>query len=259
MNRLHQIRSYLTWWLDHVDERSLHSPFFFDLYTDVIRKSSALPEYDIIETLRDKLRASSEEIEVLDLGAGSVLPSGKRKVSSIAETSLSSKKYSQLYALLINRFGCKNIIELGTSLGINSLYLSASPGSLVTTFEGSPAIASYAQSTIEFAGRTNVKIIEGNIDTTLPRFLAASSKVDFAFIDANHRYEPTLRYARMIIPRTHAQSLILIDDIHCSPDMERAWAELKKYPGIYGSADLYKVGILFFDPSLNKQDVVLQF
>ena len=112
---------------------------------------------------------------------------------------------------------------------------------------------------VEFAGRTNVKIIEGNIDTNFPRFLSSSGKADFVFIDANHRYEPTLRYFQMVVPRTHTQSLVLIDDIHCSPEMERAWTELKKYPTVYGSADLYKVGILFFDPSLNKQDVVLQF
>jgi predicted O-methyltransferase YrrM len=259
MNRLHQLRSYLTWWLDHVDERSLHSPFFFDLYTHAIKKSAPRPEHEIIETLRKKLLSSSEEIEVLDLGAGSVLPSGKRRVAAIAETSLSPKKYSQLYASLIRHFSCKNIIELGTSLGINSLYLSSTPGSMVTTFEGAPAIASYAQSTIEFAGRTNVKIIEGNIDTNLPRFLSSSGKADFVFIDANHRYEPTLRYVQMVLPRTHAQSLVLVDDIHYSPEMERAWAELKKYPTVYGSADLYQVGILFFDPSLNKQDAVLQF
>jgi predicted O-methyltransferase YrrM len=188
-----------------------------------------------------------------------MLPSGKRNVAAIAGTSLSPKKYSQLYASLIRHFGCKNIIELGTSLGINSLYLSATPGSTVTTFEGAPAIASYAHSTIEFAGRKNVHIVEGDIDTTLPRFLASSGKADFVFIDANHRYGPTLRYVQMLLSRIHTGSLILIDDIHYSTEMERAWEELKKYPTVYGSADLYKVGILFFDPSLNNQDVVLQF
>jgi predicted O-methyltransferase YrrM len=259
MNRFHQIRSYLTYWLDQIDERSLHSPFFFDLYQDVIKKSSGLPEYAAIEVLRKKLSQSTDEIEVLDLGSGSMLPPGKRRVGAIARTSLSQKKYSQLYAALIRRFGCRNIIELGTSLGINSLYLSCTAGSTVTTFEGAPAIASYAQSTLEFAGRTNVKIIEGDIAITLPRFLASSAKIDFAFIDANHRYEPTLQYFRTILPGTHTQSLILVDDIHYSPEMEHAWQDLKRYPTVYGSADLYKVGILFFDPSLNKQDVVLQF
>jgi predicted O-methyltransferase YrrM len=259
MNRLHQLRAYLTYWLDQVDERSLHSPFFFDLYQDVIKKQQPLPDYEIIESLRKRLLESDEEIDVLDLGAGSVLPSGKRRVGKIAATSLSKRKYSQLYAALIRRFGSRQIIELGTSFGINSLYLSATAGTTVTTFEGSPAIASYARTTLEFAARSNVHIIEGDIATTLPRFLISAPKVDFAFIDANHRYEPTCRYFQMLLTRTHTQSLVLIDDIHYSAEMERAWTELKKSPTVYGSIDLYKVGILFFDPSLNKQDVVLQF
>lgn len=259
MNRLHQIRAYITYWLDEIDERSLHSPFYFDLYNDVIKKNHSRPEYNAIENLRNKLLESKDEIDVLDLGSGAVLPSGKRSVSAMAKTSLSPRKYSQLYAALIRRFGCRQIIELGTSLGINSLYLAAAHGTTVTTFEGSPAIASYAQSTFEFAGCNNVRLIEGDINSTLPKFLASSPKVDFAFMDANHRFEPTLRYFNMLLPRIHHQSLVLIDDIHHNWEMEQAWTELKKYPTVYGSIDLFKVGILFFDPSLNKQDVVLQF
>jgi predicted O-methyltransferase YrrM len=254
-----QIKSFLTYWLDAVDDHSLHSPFFFDLYNKVISSKSPREEFSSIETLRKKLLTSDATINVTDLGAGSQTLSGtSRKISEIASTSLTTPKYAALYARLAKHFFCSNIVELGTSLGVNSLYL-ASSGAKVTTFEGAPEIVNYARSTFEFAGAKNISIQEGNIDKTLPAFLQLSGKIDLAFIDANHRYEPTLRYANLLMSKTHIRSVVILDDIHYSPEMEDAWHLLQKHSLVYGSADLYRCGILFFDPSLNKQHVVLQF
>lgn len=254
-----QIKSYLTYWLDAVDKHSLHSPFFFDLYTRVIVSRSSNEEFAHIEALRKKLLASADTVHVADYGAGSQTLSGtSRKIRDIAATSLSSPKYASLYARLARHFHCSNIIELGTSLGINTLYL-ASSNAKVTTFEGAPEVVDYARSTFEFAGAKNIIVQEGNIDKTLPDFLQLSGKVDLAFMDANHRYEPTLRYASLLMDKIHLRSILILDDIHYSQEMERAWHELQKHPLVYASADLYRCGILFFDPSLNKQHVVLQF
>ncbi len=40
--------------------------------------------------------------------------------------------------------------------------------------------------------------------------------------------------------------------------INKAWKEICKHDLVYTSLDLYRCGILFFDPSLNKQHVVLQ-
>ena len=102
-------------------------------------------------------------------------------------------------------------------------------------------------------------MIEGNIDTTLLSFLSSHGKIDFAFIDANHRYEPTKKYVEWIVQRTHPNSILILDDIHQSADMQKAWSEIQQHKLVYATVDLYRCGLLFFDPSLNKQHVVLQF
>lgn len=254
-----QIKSYLTYWLDAVDDHSLHSPFFFDLYRTVIRKDIA-GDFDTIEKLRSKLLNNRTPLLINDPGAGSQqLKSRERLISDIARTSLSPVKYSRVYFNIISRFKFQNVLELGTSLGINALYLASPHGSQVTTFEGVPSIASVARSTFEFANAKNINLIEGDIAKTLPSFLERTTPIDFAFIDANHRYEPTVKYFTEILRRTHLQSVIVIDDTHYTPEMEKAWNEIKSHPLVYGTADLYRCGIVFFDPSLNKQHVVLQF
>lgn len=240
-----------------MDEHSLHSPFFFDLYTTQIKPRANGGQFRHIEALREKLRHDHRIIPVKDLGSKQ---HGKplRKISRIAQTNLSTQKFSAIFFRMVQYFKAECIVELGTSFGINTLYLAEKPDARVTTFEGSPATADIAALTFEFAGKKNVDLVVGDIDKTFPAFLQTVRRVDFAFFDANHRYEPTLKYFEWVLKKVHEKSVLVIDDIHHSAEMERVWEEIKKHRLVYGSADLFRCGIVFFDPSLNKQHVILQ-
>lgn len=247
----------MNYWLDAVNEHSLHSPFLYDLYEKVIKaEPESFPE---IENLRAKLLDDHREIEVADLGAGSKhTHNHKRIISEIAKNSLSEEKFSSLHYRLAQYCKAKNIIELGASLGINTLYLARSEAK-VFTFEGSKSIADIAEISFEFGSAKNIELIRGNIDTTLYSNLSRMPKADLVFMDANHRYVPTKKYFEWLLMKIHHKSILILDDIHDNPEMERAWRELRKHELVYVSIDLYRCGILFFDPSLNKQHVVLQF
>ena len=260
MHTFFRIKKYINYWLDAVDEHSLHSPFLYDFFTRIVKPKKDLSEHSAIEQLRKKLLHDERVITVDDLGNGSSSLTGNvRKISDIAKTSLSPQSFSILYSRIISHYNARNVIELGTSLGINTLYLASGKKAHVTTFEGSSAIADIATLTFEFAQAKNINLVLGNIENTLPAFLQSSGKIDVAFIDANHRYEPTRRYFEWLVQRTHSQSVIILDDIYFSPEMERAWIEIKKHSMVYTTIDLYRCGLVFFDPSLNKQHVVLQY
>jgi predicted O-methyltransferase YrrM len=72
------------------------------------------------------------------------------------------------------------------------------------------------------------------------------SRIDLAFIDGNHRKEPTLRYFETILPKTHEGSCIVFDDIHWSSEMEEAWELIRKDERVKLSIDLFFIGIVFF-------------
>ena len=72
-------------------------------------------------------------------------------------------------------------------------------------------------------------------------------------MDANHRYDATMRYFHLISKRISEKGIIVLDDIHYSKEMGRAWKELSRHQLVYGSVDLFRCGILFFDPALNRQ------
>jgi predicted O-methyltransferase YrrM len=251
-----QLRSYLNYWLDSVDQHSLHSPFLFDFYVNVVRGQS-IPN-KVAEDLRQRLLNDHRTIVVEDLGTRSKM-NNVRKISAIASSSLSDPKFSSLYSRIIRHYAHMNIVELGTSLGVNTVYLAEKKDTKVSTFEGAPAVAALAEITFEFSRAKNVRLIQGNINSTLPDFLQGLRKLDFVFIDANHTFEATVRYFEQCVGKAHEKTVIVIDDIHLSAAMEKAWKHAKLHPLVHTSCDLYRCGILFFDPSLNKQHVILQF
>lgn len=257
MSAAFQVKSYLRHWLNTVDEHSIHSPFFFDFYQRVISNRSLAPGTDQIEKVRRTLLTNSSEVDYRDMGSASKhFKTSKRKLSDIASTSLLPEKWSQLLYRIALFAEAKKIVELGTSMGLTSLYLSRVPSTTIYTFEGNPSMINIALTNFEYFSTKNVTLIEGNIDSTLSDHLQNPTKIQFAFIDANHRYEPTLHYFDLLAKRMADKGILVVDDIHSSPEMEKAWHELSQHELVYGSVDLFRMGILFFDLSLNKQHYI---
>jgi predicted O-methyltransferase YrrM len=254
-DKFFQANAYLSYWLDAVDEHSLHSPFFFDFYTRIVKKNKTGLPIEKAEKLRSQLLRDNRILKDNDPGSGSSSP---RQIKLIAQHSVSPVSISSLYSDTIDHFKAKNIVELGTSFGINTLYLASKDERSVTTFEGSAEVAEVARLTFQFSSAQNIQLIEGDIERTLREYLQSVRKVDWVLMDANHRYEPTMKYFNLLITKLQESSVVVVDDIHYSPEMEKAWKELKNHKLVYASADLFRCGFLFFDPSLNKQHVILQ-
>jgi predicted O-methyltransferase YrrM len=81
---------------------------------------------------------------------------------------------------------------------------------------------------------------------TLSDALDKLTTVDFAFVDGNHRQEPTERYFQQILTKINNDSIIIFDDIHWSREMEQAWETIKKHPSVCCTVDLFFIGIVFF-------------
>jgi predicted O-methyltransferase YrrM len=252
----HQYFAFVRYWLNAVDEHSLHSPFLFDLMTKVI---NVRPDPDeTIEALRRKMTMEARSVSVVDLGTGYSAVPRQRKIGDIARRTLSPIKYSGIYQRLIRYFKCEVIVELGTSLGINTMYMARPTHAKVYTFEGAPAITKVARENFSTLGAQNITLIEGDISNTLPPFLRQCPRIDLVFVDANHKTKPCLRYFDWILEAIHPESIVILDDIHLTQEMENAWAAIKNHESVQATVDLFRCGMVFFRPSLNKQHVVLQ-
>lgn len=256
------IRAYLKFLLKARNAHSLHSPFVFDLYTKLIRADNPKePAFEPIRALQRTLLKDKQTIQITDFGAGSrINASRERTIRDIARNSQKPARFGRLMYRLIQRFGSHTIIDLGTSLGITTLYeAAAAPTAQLMTFEGCPQTAAVASRNFRKLNRYNIEIITGNIDETLAERLKTVSSIDFAFFDANHRYEPTVRYFETCLARAHNDSCFIFDDIHWSDEMERAWETIKAHPEVTVSVDLFYIGLIFFRKEQPKQDFILSF
>ncbi len=232
----------------------VHSPFVFDFIKNVLTDKRHFYAYDSVEDIRKKMITDETVLTIQDYGAGSTAVKGdQRKVSSIARSSLKPAKYSQLLFRMVNYYKPQSIIELGTSLGVTSAYLAeANTNAKVYTFEGAGEVAAVAQKNLQQLNISNIHLIEGNFDETLQHQLSQLTQVDFAFVDGNHRKEPTLRYFKQLLEKAGDSSIFIFDDIHWSQQMEEAWQEIISHSRVTLSIDLFFIGLVFFRPQQKK-------
>jgi predicted O-methyltransferase YrrM len=242
-------------------KHDIHSPFVFDLLTWVIEDTTPFYKYSAIESLRAQLLLSQKTLSIVDYGAGSSInTSRKRTIASVARHSLKPAKYAQLLFRLVRHFKPDNIVELGTSLGITTLYLAAPRSNArVHTLEGCPETALIAKSNFERLQINNIQIVTGDFNKTLSKTLSSLSSLDFVFFDGNHQKQATLNYFNQCLPYISSDSVLVFDDIYWSNGMQEAWEAIKRHPKVTVTIDLYAIGIVFFRKVQEKQHFTIKF
>lgn len=271
-SRLRLVEKYLHYYLKAANGwgHGIHSPFVYDFVRHVLRDRTVFAPYPEIEGLRRKLLRDGTQLEVTDMGAGSGSGrSGLRSVASIARDAAKSPQLGQLLFRLARYYRPAVVVELGTSLGLSAAYLAAGlkaaaegevgEGS-VWTIEGCPAIAGRAAGHLSALGLGQVEVVTGNFDDRLKPLLEKIGPVELAFVDGNHRREPTLRYFNSLIQHAGKSALLIFDDIHWSAEMEAAWKEIREDRRIPLSIDLFFVGLVVFREEFKvKQDFQIRF
>lgn len=257
--KLFPLLGYVRYFLQQEDRHAVQSPFVYQMYQGLKHyRRQAHDQFPEIEALRQSLLRDQRSLVINDLGAGSKLfNSQERKIADIARYSCSSKKYSLLCQYFCSLTPAATVVELGTCLGINSCYLAEVTQGDLYTFEGAEELVQVGRKSISRYNKAY--LIPGDISKTLPIFLQAQKKLDFAFIDANHTYEHTVSYFNQIKEKLHPDSIVIIGDIHWSKGMEKAWDEIRHIEQVKLSLDFFECGVLFFRKGFDQQHYVLAY
>ena len=171
-----------------------------------------------------------------------------------------SRKYGKLLYRIAEWFQPEMIIELGTGMGVSTLYLSSgSPGTPLHSIEGDRERAALAAQLIVRCFPGPVSIHWGEMDEKLEDILPLIPPRFMAFVDGNHHYEPTLAYVRKLLERAGEEAVIVMDDIYWSRGMQRAWKEVCSWPEVQVSIDLFHMGILLLRKDLHKTEIKVKF
>ncbi len=253
------LQSYLRYLWCSVSRYRIHSPFIYFLVSHVLRAKPHKASIQLPETVRKQLVSSKQLITVFDLGeGGKQKPLRLQKLGKLASTSSKRTKEGIYLYNLVAHFKPKVILELGTSLGISTMYLKMGyPDSRIVTIEGCPERLKIAQENFQRHGFDKIECINGDFDVVLPELVKKGLQPDFVFVDGNHGFEPTLRYFELLAPCMHNDAIMVFDDIHWSDGMEQAWNRITSSEAAQVTVDVFSMGLVFFKKELSKQNFTI--
>ena len=114
------IKAYWKYRRSAVNEHKIHSPYVFEFYNEIIKKTNEVDD-SYIRMIRSTLTIDHRDIRINDLGQGSKKSdSEKRRISELVRVQSISKKYGRLLSRIVEHYQLKNCLELGTSLGFGT-------------------------------------------------------------------------------------------------------------------------------------------
>lgn len=254
MEPWHAARAFLTHWLHSENIHSVHSPGIFSFCQDVLFSNEPYHEDAIqIEAIRMNCKNDPLVVSGIDYGTGAAGRLKSVSISSIVKREIAPAKYARLYSRIIKWIGAKEILEIGTSIGITALYLSSNPEHTITSLEGNESIASKAIDNFKQANRKNIRLVIGEASKSLSEYLASGLRPDFVLIDASHRYTSTIDFFNQIVGKMTESGVVVIDDIHHSSEMTDAWRAIVNHKQSITCIDLFRCGIVLFDKRLEKR------
>ena len=153
-----------------------------------------------------------------------------------------------------------SILELGTSLGISTMYLSlAFPGTQVVTVEGCIDSANLARENFDKHNQKNIQVLTGEFHERLEEALQLVPSPGLIFFDGDHRKQATLDYFEQCLQHIKPETVFVIDDIYWSQGMEEAWQAICAHPDTKVCVDLFYFGVVFFRDELSKENFKLRF
>ena len=161
------IKSYIKFLLNSTNEHGVHSPFVFDFVMKCIYDKTNYPEYEVLKNYRKSLLENKNTIEVTDFGAGSrIFKSNNREIAKIAQTAGISSKNAELLFRITHYFPPKNILEIGTSLGLATSALSSgNQNAEVISLEGCPQTLNQGQLQLQKFNFNNVQCLNTEFST----------------------------------------------------------------------------------------------
>ena len=241
-----------------MNQYGLHSPFLFELYVACF-KPSFKHDFPVIDKIRAGIMRNNEFREIMDHGAGSLVNNAKEKrVSQMYKSASISKKQGELFSRLIKYFKPASVLELGTHLGVSGLYFLHNSDCKLHTIEGCLQTQEIAMDVLKaYQHRTHFYL--GTFEEKLMKVLDEIEAVNIAYVDGNHSFEGTMWNYEQILPFTTSESVLIFDDINWSPDMKKAWDEIRSRPEVSISINCYKFGMVFFRDGVQKQDFYFRF
>ncbi len=249
---IHRVFCFFVHFVKSKHRHGVHSPLVFE-FMDKGLKKCVSPHSHRIEAYRKENLNSALSWISQDFGTGN---SGKKFLKSAARYSSSSTKKGEFLHAWVRHFKPKNIMELGTNLGISAAYLSTD-GNHITTVEGDGFLSERASAFFQ-SFPLNITVVNDSFENFLINDVGQSTW-DLVVIDGNHTGEALRRYFEIVKLHLSPDGWVLLDDIHWSKEMTQAWQEIISGNDCLLTLDFYYYGAVKMDGRMEKEHFDLRF
>ena len=254
----YRIKSRLNFLLKSSTQHGIHSPLVYDLITKCFYDKTPFSAYHNLKALRNKLIYNQDLVKVKHYSeASKVFQSNHQKISTIVKSEGSSyKKQKQLYRIT-NYFKPKNVLELGTSVGLGSAAMAiASNNSIIKTVEVNKNISDIAKKVFKSYQLKNIQIDTSSFKDFFKK--SNYENLDLVYLDGTCDKESTIENFNSLLKYDHNESVFIINNIYWSKEMTEAWNIIKKQKEITVSIDTFYWGFLFFRKEQPKQHFTIR-
>lgn len=195
---------------------SVHSPFAFELIKDTIHTPHSYYIYQ----------------------------ENRRTIEQLGLTKQADIKYAELLFRLVNRFNAKNILEIGSGIGVNTLYISNhSKQTTIVCIEKDDEKTKKAKSLL--ANKMDNLMFKDVLSIKMDEF-------DAVFWDLKLYPLQSEETLKCIINCIKQDGFIVLNHINSNKENKQVWQKIRNMNKLTMSFDLGSVGISFFKPSLPK-------
>jgi predicted O-methyltransferase YrrM len=196
----------------------VHSPSVFDFITNVIYEKNQYYIYPTIEKYRRSHRILGD---------------------------ISSSK-GQLLFRITRHFNSKTIVELGAKHGISTAYLAANSAKSKCYVLGSEPDIRTALDNLKI---NNVELLSSENNTA--KTLNDLENIDLIVI--NSPLSDSYAQIKSLLKNISEQTLVVFDCPHLSHTRLQEWRKILKIETVTASVDLWGLGIVFFNPNLERK------
>ena len=222
----------------------VHSPFVFDLITNVIEEKHVYYAFNDIDSIRMQLLQNERLIQYRD-----------RRITvkkAVKRYGISQKEGEFLFRLA-NHYKPRTILSIGSSIGLAPLYLTRYDSSVhCITLECEQDFVEIANHFFSKEKNPTLKIKTGAYQALLSESIDELRQIGCVFIGKDIEVYDWDKVFDHCLPFVHDTTFFVLAGIRSSTEKQHYWTQFRQHPSVTVAIDLYDLGLLFFQPKLHK-------
>ncbi len=247
-------RRYLPYYFHAKTYYRIHSPLAYEFASAILEDKRNFYAFASLNALQKSLRRDERSIALLPNEESQ--PPTIVTMQQIQYQHYVSRYYHEILFRTIHFYKPEFILELGTSLGITTMYAAAAAlNRNIYTIEQEPAIANAAKQHFNLLRFKNIQPIIGDYQEMIDNELLAEKKIDCLILSLENISHKNI--LKPYLERLNEPSLIIILGISKASKRE-LWQFIQQHQKVTLTIDVYNLGIAFCNTNiLEKQQIML--